>query len=289
VPAPPPARGRPLLWHWLLLLLLLSPAPAWGREGGVAPTLPLWEYGVAGLAAHLPHYRGSSEYSSYLLPLPYFIYRGESFQADRDGLRGIFWRHGPFESDLSLAGNPPVPGDNPVRDGMPERDALVELGPALRGYLYSHGERDALFFQANLRAAFSLGFASGMAYQGVISDLALVYRDARTLRAQRIFFHLSAGVQGGDSRLHEYFYEVAPAYATPARPEYQAGAGYGGLQISGSVVKELTRGLQLGGYLRWVHSGGAAFADSPLVQTDNNLVLGAMLLVRLGESAQPAR
>lgn len=277
----------------LFIGLLPGPRSALAAAEGAASSapLPLWEYGVAGAAARIPHYRGSDEYSSYLLPLPYFVYRGEALQAGREGLRGIFFRRGRWESDLSLAGNPPVPGDNTARDGMPGLDALVEAGPALRYYLFSQGERDALFFQANLRAAWSVGFDSGLevGYQGLVTDFGIIYRDSRSLQAQRIRFHLSTGLQFADSRFHEYFYEVAEDYATSDRPAYRAEAGYGGLQLSGSIFKELTPRLQLGGYARWIASGGAAFVDSPLVGTEHNLVLGAMLIVQLGKSAEIAR
>jgi outer membrane protein len=47
---------------------------------------------VVGLAAQLPHYRASDEYTTYAFPLPYFVYRGEKIKANRDGIRGIFWR-----------------------------------------------------------------------------------------------------------------------------------------------------------------------------------------------------
>lgn len=248
--------------------------------------LPLYEYGVAGIAAQLPHYRGSDEYTSYAFPVPYLIYRGKRIKANRDGLRGIFWRNQHFETDISLSGNPPVTDDNEARAGMGELDGLIEIGPALRYYFYEYSERESFFLQWNIRAGFSFGFDDGLdvSYQGLISDWALVYRNASFFRDENIRFHLNSGPQFGDSELHSYFYEVAPEYVTDTRKQYSGEAGYAGWQVSGSILKELTPRLWLSFYGRYMNSSGAAFEDSPLVETTNNYVVGTILLWKFGES-----
>ena len=38
---------------------------------------PLWEAGVGIAGLHFPDYRGSSHTRNYVLPTPYFIYRGD--------------------------------------------------------------------------------------------------------------------------------------------------------------------------------------------------------------------
>jgi hypothetical protein len=35
----------------------------------------------------VPDYRGSEDVRNYVLPIPWFVYRGEIFRADRDGAR----------------------------------------------------------------------------------------------------------------------------------------------------------------------------------------------------------
>ncbi len=274
---------------FFLVLMMSLPLVTFGKEANQiteVDRLPLWEYGVVGVAANLPHYRGSDEYSIYAFPLPYFIYRGKVVKASRDGVRGIFWRNKRFETDISLSGNPPVSDDNEAREGMPELDAIFELGPALRYYFYEVGERDSLFLQANLRAAFSIDFSDGIdsGYEGYISDLSLVYRDSKTLEAMNIRYHFSAGIQFADSKMHSYFYEVAPQYTTNDLPLYDAEGGYGGLQLSASISKELSKSFTLGCYGKWINIGGAIFEDSPLVQTNNSYVIGAMLIWQIGES-----
>ena len=248
--------------------------------------LPLYEYGVVGLAARLPHYRGSDEYANYAFPLPYFIYRGKRIKANRDGVRGIFWRNKHFETDLSLSGNPPVSDDNEARSGMGELDGLIEIGPALRYYFYEYSERESFFLQWNIRAGFSFGFDGGMdvSYQGLVSDWALVYRNSSFLREDNIRFHLKTGPQFGDSELHSYFYEVAPQYVTETRSQYSGEAGYAGWQVSGSILKELTPKFWISLYGRYINSSGAAFEESPLVETSNNYVIGTVFVWKFGES-----
>lgn len=260
-----------------------------GEEPSARERLPLYEYGIVGLAAHFPHYLGSDEYQSYVFPLPYFVYRGEVLKADRDGVRTIFFRHQQWETDISLAGNPPA-GDNQARQGMEDLDALGEIGPALNYYFFDNGERDNLYLQATLRAAFSFDFEGGVEirHQGYVSDLSVIFHESRLFRAQRLRFHLSTGIRFGDADMHSYFYEVGQEDATAARRQYQAEGGYGGLQLSGSITKELTDSLAVSCYGRWANLDGAVYEDSPLVATRNNAFLGAMLVWKIGESTEAA-
>ncbi len=252
--------------------------------------LPLYEYGLLGLAANYPHFTGSDEYQLYAFPLPYFVYRGEIVKADRDGVRGIFWRFKQFETDFSLAGNPPV-GDDDAREGMDDLDALVEIGPALNYYFFDYGERDSFFFQATLRAAVSIDFDSGLSvgYEGYVSDLSIILRDSRLFREEKIRFHASTGVRFADASMHSYFYDVPLADVLADRSFYQAEGGYGGLQVSGSITRELTPSFWVSCYGRWVNIDGAVYEDSPLVSTHNNFIAGAMLVWKIGESEKFAQ
>jgi MipA family protein len=276
-----------------IILFVFLAAAAWvppvcfGKESEPnTEDLPLWEYGIAGLAARLPQYRGSDEYSNYIFAVPYVIYRGELVKADRDGIRGIFWRNEKFETDISFSGNPPVSGANNAREGMPALDSIVEIGPALRYYFYEFNERNSFYLQGNVRMAFSIGFDNGISTgrEGYISDLALVYRNSRLFATSNIRFDISTGIQFSDSDLNSYFYEVSPEFATSERPAYQAKAGYSGAQISGSIVKQLTSTVSLILYGRLININGAVFEDSPLVKTQENYVLSCMLTYKIGES-----
>ena len=106
---------------------------------------PEWEFGLGATGLTLPDYRGSDESRGYLLPFPYIIYRGERFRVDRQGLRGIFFESDRIEFNLSVNATPPVDEDNRARQGMPELDPTIEIGPRLDITLARDREREWSF------------------------------------------------------------------------------------------------------------------------------------------------
>ena len=85
------------------LILLLLAGNAMAQE-----PLPKLELGIGALAISIPDYRGSSDSSLYLLPIPYIKYRGDRVRVD-DGAQGIFFESEnlavSLSSNLALAGN----------------------------------------------------------------------------------------------------------------------------------------------------------------------------------------
>src|SRR5690349_18042596 len=70
-----------------------------------AADAPLWEAGAGVAAVNFPDYRGSDQRSSYVLPIPYFIYRGEVLRVDRESVRGRLFESENVELNLSLNGS----------------------------------------------------------------------------------------------------------------------------------------------------------------------------------------
>ncbi len=254
-------------------------------------TPPLWELGVMAVAARLPHYIGSDEYENYLYPLPYVIYRGEFLQADREGVRGIFYRSEKIETNLSFWGNPPVPDDNEARQGMPDLDAVGEVGPALRYFFYRRGWKDHLYLQAAVRTAFSFDFGSGVDadYQGWNGGFDLSYQNKSLFEDRNLSIYFKLGLHIADSLYHNYFYGVPEQYATSSRSAYSADGGYSGFSVSSSLFKALTPRLSIGAYARWNNVSGAVFDDSPLVRDENNYAVGCLMVWTLAKSSKPAR
>src|SRR5690606_40293155 len=85
-----------------LLLLSLASGASHGEQ------LPRWEIGAGLATLNLPDYRGSDERTTYLLPMPYVVYRGEYLRADREGLRGVLFEDERIQLNLSLNGTLPV-------------------------------------------------------------------------------------------------------------------------------------------------------------------------------------
>lgn len=252
---------------------------------------PLWEAGVTGVALTLPHYVGSDEYYTFVLPFPYFVYRGEIFKSDRDGLRGLFFQSDRFESDISLGGNLPVASENnEARKGMPELDTLAEIGPAFRYYFHRRGELDHLYLQAAWRGAFSIAFNGGLDidtnWRGQRYTLNLRFKNESFFRDHNLSIHLSTGISYADDILNGYFYDVQTEFVTPERDHYNADAGYAGFYVSGAAYKDLSERWAIGGYLRWQNIGGAVFEDSPLVRTSNNFYASLVLIWKFAQSEE---
>lgn len=252
---------------------------------------PLWEAGVTGVALTLPHYVGSDECYTFALPFPYFVYRGEIFKSDRDGLRGLFFQSDRFESDISMGGNLPVSSENnEARKDMPELDTLAEIGPAFRYYFHRRGELDHLYLQAAWRGAFSIAFNGGFDidtnWRGQRYTLNLRFKNESLFRDRNLSLFLSTGISYADDILNGYFYDVQTEYVTPDRGHYNADAGYAGLYVSGAAYKDLSDRWAIGGYCRWQNISGAVFEDSPLVHTSNNFYASLVLIWKFARSEE---
>jgi outer membrane scaffolding protein for murein synthesis (MipA/OmpV family) len=260
-------------------------AGAAGETNG-PPALPRWEMGLFGLGSRVPYYRGSDEYRWYAFPIPYFIYRGDYIQADREGVRGLFYKGTWVETELSMSGNPPVRDGSGVREGMPELDPLLELGPAIRLFLYRGKKLSALYLEAAARAVTSIdmdNFSPG--YEGERAALSIVLARFTPRAGSPWNAGLKGGVEFADNQYHGYFYDVDEAYATPDRPAYHSGAGYSGASISGWLSRKLFDGVSISTYVRFENCDGAVYEDSPLVRSKNNVTVGAALSWKIAESS----
>lgn len=227
-----------------------------------------WEAGIGLSAVHLPDYRGSDEAHGYLLPFPYFVYRGERLRVDRGGIVARLFDSERVELDASFTGNLSLrSGGNRARAGMPELDPLGEIGPELVVRLVGDRRKreSELSFRLAARAAFALE-DGGLSHKGWTASpyLALHLPDAW---GSGLDVNASLGLLYGDSRYHDYFYSVAPQFATATRPAYDAPGGYAGIQSQLSFGRRCGS-FWFGGFLRMDSLRGAsALEDSPLVRS----------------------
>lgn len=252
--------------------------------------LPKWEVGVFGMVSRVPLYRGADEYKWYSFPLPYFIYRGEYIQADKDGVRGLFYKGVRLELDLSMSGNPPVKNEGGARGGMPELDPLIEVGPAAKFYLH-HGEKvKAMFLELSARGVFSIDMDDlTPRYEGLRSSLSLVLAGIRPSPASSWTAGLKTGLDFSDRDYNSYFYNVDEAYVTPDRPYYQSQGGYGGTFVSGWISRRLFDGVSVAMYARLDNVDGAVFDDSPLVRARNSYMVGAGFTWKIAQSEKQVK
>lgn len=228
---------------------------------------PLWELGLGVGVLRLPHYRGSDQSHTWLLPVPYAVYRGPILRADRDGARAVMVEREHFELDLSAAASAPTRSrDNRARNGMPDLAPTVELGPNLQWHL-ARGADWKLDLRLPVRAVNTV--ESSPRHVGWTAS-PYVNLD---MQWQGWNVGLLAGALWGDRRLHATYYDVAPAYASAARPAYRARAGAAGWQLTGAMTRRLGD-LWLGAYVRADRLDGAVFLDSPLVRQRDSLAVG---------------
>ena len=252
--------------------------------GARAEQLPLWEAGAGAAALSFPAYRGSNQRQSWLLPVPYIIYRGEFLQADERRMRGLFYKTDRLETDVSINGSVPVDsGKNDARRGMPNLDATLEIGPGLNLKLMETGDhRTRIELRLPVRGVFASDFSHvrhvGWVFQPQVNaDI----RDPLGNAGWKL--GLLAGPVYSDQRYNRYFYGVEPAFATAARPAYNAGGGYGGMQMIAALSKRY-REFWVGAFVKWDSVQGAAFADSPLVKDKQGVAAGFSIAWVLGES-----
>lgn len=246
------------------VLLVLSTAIAQAEE----PESRI-EAGV-GLAAYTyPDWRGADHRNSTLLPLPYFIYRGERVRLARDGLKIRL-----LDSDrvsLNLAAAFALAGDaadNPAREGMRELLSTFNAGPVLNininqveNPVIRWDLRLPVFLVAatNFQRFDHAGFTAFPSLRGRYET----QRDAWIFRVGG-----AAGVELATERNNDYFYQVRASEARANRPAFDADTGYGGAVLSTYLVAVRGR-WGYGLYARFDALQGATFEDSPLVQTNS--------------------
>lgn len=235
---------------------------------------PLWEAGVGVAAIDFPDYRGADERHSYVLPLPYLVYRGDILKADRDGARGQFFRNDRLDLHLSLNGSIPVDSsDNSARRDMPDLDPTLEIGPNLVVKMLRDREHDV---EVDLRLPVRAVFATDFTY---VRDVGWVFQPSVSVDFHDTWLGegwntgFSLGPLFGNRRYHNYFYEVAPAFATPQRPAFEAAGGYAGMQVIATVSRHFEK-FWFGAFVRADTLSGAAFEDSPLIRQNESYAVG---------------
>jgi len=246
--------------------LLAALAFSAAATGARAELLPLWEAGFGVSVIDFPEYRGSAERRTWVLPFPYVVYRGEFLKADeRRGVRGLFFKTESVELDVSFNGTVPVKSsENTARQGMPDLDATLEIGPSLNFSLLKSADRKTTL---ELRLPVRGVLASDFSY---VDFVGWVFQPTLNVDTRDAFGYTGwkLGFLGGpvysDGRYNRYFYAVDPAFATATRPAYSPGGGYGGAQFIAALSKRY-RDFWIGGFAKWDTLNGAVFADSPLV------------------------
>ncbi|MFP4453067.1 MAG: MipA/OmpV family protein [Desulfobacterales bacterium] len=255
---------------------------AWNAPVQADHDPPLWELGLGGAVVTMPAYRGSQNQEVYLAPIPYVIYRGDFLKIDREGIRGMIYDSARLEVDLSADGAiPSASNEGDVREGMPDLDAVGEIGPSIN-YLIHEGQGTKLQFRLPVRAVFTTDFTS-IDHEGWKAHPQI------NLGVLDVLGHWDAGLSLGpvfaDRKYHAYYYEVKPVHATDTRPAYRAEPGYSGTSVQIAASRNFGR-LWFGMFARYDNLAGAVFSESPLVETNHSFMGGLGAAWMLGASSQ---
>ena len=244
------------------------------------------EVGVIGGAVSTPAYPGASDRASRALALPFLIYRGKVFRADQSGIGAQLVKRERVEFDIGLAASLPARSDDvAARAGMPDLGTLLEFGPRVKINLAQLGEGSRVRLDLPLRAV--LEVRDGLRGQGYTFEPKVVIE--RRGPGARWTMDAQAGFVWGDRTVNRYFYEVAPAFATPLRQEYRADSGpmLARVGASGSRVFGGLRGddVRVFGFVRYDSYANAANRASPLLQKSSGVSAGIGLAWTLFRSA----
>lgn len=251
----------------------------------VAEQKPLWEAGIGVGGVSFPAYRGSDEQRSLILPTPYFIYRGDIFKADRNGIRGIFFDTDRVNLNVSTSASIPVDSDHiDARKGMPDLKPTLEIGPSLDLTLWRSDDRQrSLDLRLPARYAFTAEANPQSVGWQFTPRLNLDVINPESFNGWNLGFLV--GPIYGSKRQHQYFYSVADRFATTTRPAYSAPGGYAGWQLLSAISKRFSN-YWVGGFIRYDSLNGAIFKDSPLVTSTHYLAGGIAISWIIGQSAQ---
>jgi outer membrane protein len=263
---------------WLAALAVI----AW-PVASQAEEKPLWEAGMGVGAMVFPDYRGSDQVNTYPIPLPYFVYRGKFLKADREGLRGELFDQRYLELSFSMGATIPVSSDdNDAREGMPNLRPTLELGPSLDVHLWRSSD-------TNMKLDLVMPLRVPITLESSPQTLGWNFSPRLNLDVENVGgyegwnFGVGAGPLFGAARYHQYFYSVAPRFATAERPAYEARGGYSGMHLLAAISKRFP-GYWVGAYMRYDNLNSAVFADSPLVRQQNYLTGGIGIAWMIGKS-----
>jgi outer membrane protein len=240
-------------------------------EDALKTTEPLWELG-AGLAGfRFDDYRGSDHTNTYVLPIPFFAYRGPFLRADRDGARAILFSGHRVVVDVSLGASVPTKSkDDEARRGMPDLAGTFEIGPNFVIDLWQATNR-------KLKLELRLPIREAITLERSPRAIGLTFSPNLNLDISGLpgkgNLGLLAGPLFADQRYHQYFYSVAPEFATASRPAYEAPGGYAGWRATTAFSRRFGNAW-LGAFVRYDNLHGAGFAPSPLVRKETTVTAG---------------
>ena len=267
-----------------LCLLTSSDVTAQSDE---SDELPLWEFRIAAFGRYAPVYPGAADHNLTVLPLPYPVYRGSRLRLGEDldaFAEGRVVTAPRVRLNINFNVNFGEDSEDiSVRQGMPDLDLLLEIGPELQFNLNNRPAVDGeLLLALQLRAAVSFddSDASG---RGFLFNPELEYRIDQAFGTRNDWSFRWKSTWASEDYA-DYYYEVAPAFATMNRSSFDASAGYLGSEFRAGIERQLSEQLRFDGSAKLWINNGAKNRRSPLFQDDYGFGIQAAFIWTLGTS-----
>ncbi len=236
--------------------------------------LSLTELGAGLFFFNLPHYRGSNQSKSYLWPLPYIIYRGDTIQAKNSFISGKLFEEEDLELGLSLNASLNVNSEeNRAREGMPNLDPAIEIGPVLHYDLWKDSQKkNIISLHLPIRKVLTGSF-SRLNTRGTFMVPYIAFAMNPQRETLGLFLGFSFAYMYASRRYHSYYYTVSPQFSREDRKTYYAQSGSSGFHTTAFVSKKIKR-FYLFSFLRYDSLRDASFRDSPLVKRKDYFAWG---------------
>lgn len=217
----------------------------------------------------VPHYPASDQSSSKSLILPVIIYKGDILKSDQEeGSRAELYTSRELDVNLSFGARFSSDSkDNRAREGMPDLNYILEVGPSLSYKILREKKKRLFTLQIPLRFTTETNFK-------MYNYLGLVFEPEVKLKFLNVglvdlSLTSSLSFEIFSDRVAQYYYEVENRYARQDRREYRATAGFSTITFGQSLSYDLDHCKIVGG----VNYNDYSFSEnrnSPLFRVKNN-------------------
>ena len=234
------------------------------------------DFGIGLVYFKAPHYRGSDQDQDWFLPSPYFRYVSKKMEAEPSYLRGTFYENDKVALKLSInAGLAAESDENRARQGMPDLDWTLEIGPVFIWYIWeAEDESSYLSFEVPIRQVFATDFSDtrgiGILMVPFLNWVIRAKPSNYNIHTEITFAYLHA-----TQKYHSYFYGVDQKFARAGRPAYAASSGNSGVHGTILVKKKFGK-FTVAPFIRYDYLKKAVFADSPLVKRNSYSIFGVL-------------
>lgn len=234
---------------------------------------PKFEMGSGFAYFKIANYPGSKNSSYKFIPFPVVIYRGDKVRADEDGTRARFFNNKYIELGLSAGFNFPIKtSENNIREGMPDTEALIGLGPGLLFKILKNNNQK-LTAGVGLRINYEGGKFPNFTEKGWILEPNIRYWYKPS--AESLFtIYSGISLSVADKKYNSFYYGIENNYKTVTRDSYSAKAGLVDLAYSLAFNYDYSEKASL--FLGVVYSNLTTASNkfSPLVEDEHNISIG---------------